>query len=317
MQRGWRGLQVGQVAASSPAAPSYHCSLEMSPLNWHLSFPPLQKTPAAEGWEAAGGVRAGREAPHSWFHRGGSTATPQWEDATAMAGAPSTTVLGSDSSKRVLFINFPARIKKERARSELCACFYMLFICFYSCYCCSLSASFTAFQMGENITNPSLAPRVWGKSQLAPLVLSPLQHHPPQPFSPFPVLCPCWFWLGDSLTGAWDVLLLSTRGRAACLSCLPLPVPANQSTGSRFPAGSPPSVFLSPGNARAGEKAVGGAVVASPGCCSHLSLLPAGGEDGRCLLSCFAGAAIPGLKPSWSLAVGEDQACNGGRENCG
>lgn len=93
-------------------------------------------------------------------------------------------------------------------------------------------------------------------------------------------------------------------------------LPANQSTGSLFPAGSSPLALLSPANAIAGEEAVRGAVVASPGCCSHLSLLP-GKEDGHCLLSCFTGAAISGLKPFWFPAVGEDQACNSGRENHG
>lgn len=73
-----------------------------------------------------------------------------------MTGVPSTAALGSEVSEQGLFINSPAQIKEDRAGRELCPCFCMLFICFYSSYCCSPSASSTAFQMGESVTNPSL-----------------------------------------------------------------------------------------------------------------------------------------------------------------
>lgn len=153
--RGCHGVQLRHVAPGSPAAPSYRCDLKTPSLGWHLSFPSPSVTPSSKrlggGW--GGGVRAGRESPYSqfWGGAGGSTAALQREDSSAAIGMPSTAALGSEGSELGLFINFPAQLKEDR---ELCPCFYTLFICFYSSYCCSPSASFTAFQMGESITSP-------------------------------------------------------------------------------------------------------------------------------------------------------------------
>jgi len=82
----------------------------------------------------------------------------QSEDAAAATEAPAAAALGSEGSEQGLFSNFPAQIKEDRAGRELCPCFYMLLICFYSSYCCSPSASFTAFQMDKSITKPSVVP---------------------------------------------------------------------------------------------------------------------------------------------------------------
>ena len=152
--RGWHGVQLGHVAAGSPAVPSYHCGLKTLPLSWHLSFPSPPETRSGKRLGGSWGVGAGREAPYSWCRRGSSTAALQWEDSAATTGVPSTAALGSEGLKRGLFSNFPAQIKEDRAGRELCPCFYMLFICFYSSYCCSPSVSFTAFQMGKSITRP-------------------------------------------------------------------------------------------------------------------------------------------------------------------
>lgn len=118
-----------------------------------LSFPLSNPQQQKAGRWLGGGVRAGRESPYSqfWGGAGGSTAALQREDLLAAIGMPSTAALGSEGSELGLFINFPAQLKEDR---ELCPCFYTLFICFYSSYCCSPSASFTAFQMGESITSP-------------------------------------------------------------------------------------------------------------------------------------------------------------------